>query len=666
MRAFKTVYLCVFALIFCAGVKSYVVRPDTKDISHGKSESLASILKFLEECDEKVQCGEQKDIVLMLGEPGSGITTLTLLLTDVELETTQAVKGSDDFVFIDKEKRISRYSTITSKINVPELVIDHSTGTIYYDCPSFSESNDLKYDISFTYTIHKLLKCASAIKLVFTVNYSSVTLRIGDRHNFLELTKQATTLIKNIEKYHNAIGLVVNKVEYSYTNDNGQYIDDKTVIQTIAKFLNETKGELQDRNKKDISDREKEQNSRRIKFIEILLEQKNGNYVRISILRLADQLGSVKNMTVLQDEKEAIKTMINQNLQYVNKEDTDFDYVVSEQTKEHIRKLIDDNQHGLTSESYNIDARIKEFYKQQEQRSTDVAALCDTFDAAYKGFAKVNTTEPKAFIDEVVEVLKTLDASVSTKSLYNGLNQSNAVDFLEKASNWSSSRSPQIEVGLPKTMQYLSESRTWYHFLNDLNDNLSEYDMQDHDNKEIFTPDMVEEMSIDENETKSVNDIGLKPLLDSIDSKLYLDIEHLAVDSVRLRALKSMLHQAINYDIDAKCVNNKLVVTGQNIKLSHAMETVCKKPIKYIEVFALNKLYIDIDIDKTGQSVQISLIAPIWEIVGQRKIVLDGAPGKPLHDERAGNGIGRVKDGQAGKPGKNLNDNRYDLAISFA
>lgn len=642
------VYLCVCALVFFAVVKSYVVRPDLKELSTGKSETLSSILKFLEERDEKVQCSQQKEIVLMLGETGSGITTLTLLLTDAEIEAIQAVKDSDEFVFIDKEKRINRYSTITSKINVPELLIDKSTGTSYYDCPSFSESNNLMYDISFTYTIQKLFKCANAIKLVFVVNHVSVTLGIGDRQNFLELTKQATTLIKNIEKYEHAIALVVNKVENSYKED--EFIDDKTVIKTIAQFLDETKTDLETRNKNNISDREKEQNVKRIKFIEILLEKKGDEYLRISILRLADQLGSVKNMTVLQDEKKAIATVINQNLEYVNKDDTDFDYLISEQSKDYIRKLFEDNQNDLKS-TYTIDSRIKDFYMQQEELSKDAAELYEHIDTAYKCFAEVNATEPKAFISEVVKALNILDASVSINGLYNILNQTDSVDFLKKISNWNSTDSLEIEVGLPKTMQYLSESRTWYNFLNNLNDHLSKYDMQDHDGKEHFTPDIIEQMSIGENETKSVNEIGLKPLLDGIDSKLYLDIEHMPVNSARLNTLKSMLHQTLNYDIETKCITDKLVVTGQNIKMSEVMQILCKKPIQYIEVFALNKLYIDTDIDKTGQSVQISLISPIWEIVNQRKIILDGKAGKPLHEERARNGIGRMKDGEAGKPG---------------
>lgn len=649
MSSLKMVYLCVCALVFCASVKSYVVRPDLKELSAGKSETLSSILKFLEERDEKIQCSSQKEIVLMLGETGSGITTLTLLLTDAEIEAIPAVKGSDELVFIDKEKRINRYSTITSKINMPELLIDKSTGTAYYDCPSFSESNNLKYDISFTYTIHKLFKCANAIKIVFVVNHVSVTLGIGDRQNFLELTKQATTLIKNIEKYENAIALIVNKVENSY-KETDEFIDDKTVIKTIVQFLNETKTDLETRNEKNISDREKEQNLKRIKFIEILLEEKSGEYVRITILRLADQLGSVKNMTKLQDEKKAIETMINQNLEYVNKDDTDFDYLISEQSKEYIRKLFEDNQNGLTS-TYNIDSRIKEFYTQQEEESTDVAELYEKIDTAYKSFAEVNATEPKAFINDVVEALNTLDASISINGLYNIVNQTDSVDFLKNISSWNSSDSLQIEVGLSKTMEYLSESRTWYNFLNNLNDILSKYDMEDHDGKEHFEPDAIKQMSIGENETKSINEIGLKPLLDGIDSKLYIDIEHIPVNSARLRTLKSILHQTVNYDIDSKCISNKLVVTGQNIKLSKVMQILCRKPIQYIEVFALNKLYIDTDIDKTGQSVQISLISPIWEIVSQRKIILDGKPGKPLHDERAHNGIGRMKDGEAGKPG---------------
>lgn len=96
-----------------------------------------------------------------------------------------------------------------------------------------------------------------------------------------------------------------------------------------------------------------------------------------------------------------------------------------------------------------------------------------------------------------------------------------------------------------------------------------------------------------------------------------------------------MLKQVIDFKIDSKCGSNKLLVTGYNIKLSHVLQLECSKKVQSLEIFAANKLYIDEDIDKTGEKMQISFIAPIWEVVKKRKIVLNGMNGKPLLDERA-------------------------------
>lgn len=101
------------------------------------------------------------------------------------------------------------------------------------------------------------------------------------------------------------------------------------------------------------------------------------------------------------------------------------------------------------------------------------------------------------------------------------------------------------------------------------------------------------------------------------------------------------------------CLPNKLVVKGNIIRMSEILNMTCIQTAKYVELFALESVIIDKNFTKSGQ-VQLSIIAPKWEIINQTKIVLDGKSVFPLHNinDQAASGIGRYKDGKPGKPGE--------------
>lgn len=104
-------------------------------------------------------------------------------------------------------------------------------------------------------------------------------------------------------------------------------------------------------------------------------------------------------------------------------------------------------------------------------------------------------------------------------------------------------------------------------------------------------------------------------------------------------------------DMIAFCSPEKLIVKGNVVKISDVLNVTCMGKANYIEMFALDKIIIDADIDKTGQNAQISLIAPTWEIVNERKIILNGKIGSSFASVNASNGIGSFKHGKPGKAG---------------
>lgn len=111
---------------------------------------------------------------------------------------------------------------------------------------------------------------------------------------------------------------------------------------------------------------------------------------------------------------------------------------------------------------------------------------------------------------------------------------------------------------------------------------------------------------------------------------------------------KFMLLSHVSCNFHTECIDDRLIVTVFDVNMSDVVKIECTKEPKFIEIFAINKLTVDADIDKSGLNVQLSIIAPIWEIVGVRKFVLNGAHAVPQPSLN----ITSVGDGRNGRPGQ--------------
>ena len=59
-----------------------------------------------------------------------------------------------------------------------------------------------------------------------------------------------------------------------------------------------------------------------------------------------------------------------------------------------------------------------------------------------------------------------------------------------------------------------------------------------------------------------------------------------------------------------------LLVSGDSISIADIIKTApCWSDAKQINIFALNKIFFDADIDKRGQNVNITIFSPTWEII---------------------------------------------------
>ncbi len=100
-----------------------------------------------------------------------------------------------------------------------------------------------------------------------------------------------------------------------------------------------------------------------------------------------------------------------------------------------------------------------------------------------------------------------------------------------------------------------------------------------------------------------------------------------------------------------------LVIRGTYIKFSKIITdtkklsvTCSNKPTK-VNIFAANTVVVDRDLEAIGDQLQLTIIAPKWDIVGNRSIILDGAPGAAHESAQAHNGDSPGASGADGHPG---------------
>jgi len=149
--------------------------------------------------------------------------------------------------------------------------------------------------------------------------------------------------VKNIDKYQQGIAMMVTKVDNQYVKSGRSFnlVPDEKVIGAIGDFLEEVKqGLVEWLNSESISDKEIFFCANAITFLNTLLIKDGENYARIGLFRRPDEPGPLSNITLLQEGKEHIDSILNKNLAFTKKDNINFGYTISDNSKHAINGLV--------------------------------------------------------------------------------------------------------------------------------------------------------------------------------------------------------------------------------------------------------------------------------------------------------------------------------------
>ncbi|XP_014270209.1 uncharacterized protein [Halyomorpha halys] len=604
---------------------------------------IKNIYDFMQNGEIQIKYRPNEDIVLLLGNTGSGKSTLTQYISGNAhtLISQEVQEGIAEFVIVDTQNKVSSDSTLVSQTVYPDLVEDAEAKTLYYDCPGFSDTRSAAHEIAATYFIKKVIDSARSVKLVFVVSYSSVS-RGADRQDLILMLQQATDFMKQIEKYKNSIALVVTKVENRYIDDN--LVPDEKVVKAIGYYLEQAKRDI-DQQPEMVSPDSKE---KVLSLLDVFLSKgEYEQYIRIGIFRKPNKAGLLSDIELMKEGIIPLQNLINKSIQYVEASDKDFGYTVSAKSKIHINGLVEEINKTIVKEIVNMGKEVEKFCIGQEEIVSDLEYLISLFQKLSESFSKIqgDAATPENFISEIDINNKHFKIGISDHQIKTVEVEGDYINFLNLVSNQSvkSHKLSLLATDISKLTEYLSDSHTFYSFMNSLYTRLSTYDIQK--NRNNFSTIYV----------NSLEDFYESPLFNEITDlfKQHNGITKTKLDKPKLKFLNRVLGQTLRYQIEqVSPQSDKIVVKGVNVNLSDLSELLRNKDIKFIEVYALHKVFIDTSLDLTGREIQMVILAPVWEVIGSQSIILDGKPGSDHNSQKVEDGIGYGQNGLDGIPGE--------------
>lgn len=368
-------------------------------------DTIKSILQHFEEGDKIVEypTSTHPNVVLVLGNSGVGKSTLVHYtigdnsqLISTEIIDPETGEPTGDYSIKDTKQKIGN-SAIYSHTKIPELMFDTKTNTSFYDCPGFEDNRNAKYDIAGTYFTKKILDRAKKIKFVFVVNYASVIVN-SDKQNFLSVAKHATDIVKNVDKFKNAISLIATKV-----NDEKS---DQMVLRTIATYLSTAKRELLKKLSDDGNNERNDtipnliQEKNIIKFIDgLLVRDGNKSYTKIGFIRQPKQPGPLSDIEAMQKHKLSLLKLLHETTEFVANDDpADFSYTISADSLNYVNKLMREIDQQISNNINGIAAVVKQYYDDLVQQTENKIS---NFIASGITTIDTNPSEAREFIDEI-------------------------------------------------------------------------------------------------------------------------------------------------------------------------------------------------------------------------------------------------------------------------
>lgn len=576
--------------------------------------------------------------VLVLGNTGSGKTTVTQILAGNLTRLHAVLAPGDRLVIIDEDDRIGAPST-KSKTLIPEQVLKTSSVTnqtefSFYDCPGFADTRGPVEDIAANFFMNKVTTKIKNVKMLFLVTHSSVKTG-NDRIDFDSLAKHATTFVKSIKKFRNSFALIVTKV--NSFNSRGGYISDQKIIDEIVDFL---KNYNQTLHSKLASDRknEKDLTMRKIFFVASLLEQNftTGKHSKIWFVRSPD-CGPLSESNTIREAKANITNLYRQ-LEYASVDpENDFSFTLKEHSTEYVGNLTDainmeiiiavdlvtkslkERHFNTKIQPYIVHHLVSNIYNELQR-------IVDALNSEHVALESENSSDG-FFLQAIRSIWGTFGEILPYKFERYLEWQEQYLSFLARVTQRNKNTFNRgWATPLLNLMDSSIEKRDWYEFLTHLQEYASSFNFQ----SQSLQPAKVSDPSLWLKYIQTRNPLLITERIKGIvrkSSEADLDLLH-------------VIMQFSTMDANVTCTNTGTVIQANFFKISSIRNHIrkCSTSTQKLYVYAAHTIFFDEQVTLTDTDAV--LISPIFKSPGTvvNSFILEGRSAEPIVPSRAKDG----------------------------
>lgn len=522
---------------------------------------------------------------LVMGEVGSGKTTLALLLTGAELFRKRDL-ASQRYIYTDKDNRIGNGSMQTPRTVVPNLMSDRDDRYDYYfDCPGFSKSSNTDSDFEKTLIFQKLYHSARKMNFIFTVKYDDDA--DAFKLNIKNSITNATGIFNNFTKYQNSIALVVTQYPL---------MAEKIGIDTIGKHLLDVQKKFSSQGTE-------------YKFAEMLQKP-----AKVGLFHVPHKLQS--NSILGSDNRNELLENLIVRVAYVSTEPNDFRCTLNKASVTPFGVFIEKIKDKILKNFYKIIEGIKDFIFQEERRFSnsldDTIAFTNKFN---EELLKVDSGEPLVFKQQFTKMIYNLGIRIAGAVLHKSLQY---VEYIELLHIPEAVKTFTVPAEMSTKIQELRNDIRYSQVWNEVLSGLEQY----FDDKRLFaSPQFNEIDKIEEglvhldpqfrDQTKSEHFRNIKSAIDDFYKK---KTPPQNIDKYKLELLDGILKQSVEIPV-FKCSENKahMLVTGYNVLMESVVTDPCFESTRHVDIFAMNRFISERPIERYNSAMQMTIISPIWE-----------------------------------------------------
>lgn len=306
--------------------------------TNNTNSSIEDALNFVNKLLNELNTTRVSNVILVIGNTGSGKSTLTHYLTG-DSSKMFSIKPSNPNLpnyeirdELDPDRDRITYAT-ESRTLIPQMYTDENQ-IVWCDTPGFGDTRNKTVEIATMLSIKSVIENAANIKIVLVVAYDSVSQ--SNRDDFDNLLSRSTELMQNIDHFRNSVSLIVSKAPPSYVI--GRNIIDmleENVKNSTVQFINEHRSFL---NKKGLNDNKIKN---KIQLIDALLANQSNDCPKISVFWRPDDVGPFDQLPRMINGRRLIRESILTHNAYSDVNLTDFGFPLTPEAQNTVRDMVD-------------------------------------------------------------------------------------------------------------------------------------------------------------------------------------------------------------------------------------------------------------------------------------------------------------------------------------